>query len=448
MSHKKIQSTTSRTVLALAVLSLVSGCATTKPTQHYRAEQAPTASTKPAKRHHAALKPGSYEQPVTLKASELLPKALLSGPDYTIDERVDNDGYMNIYTIKSKFGDMRVVSTPLVSKRVNEIRAIAEIDKISKTAEFARGIAKAGTDVVGGAVKLVTSPVDTVTTGASSVQKLFWRGDDIVSNDAKSYAEDSKVESLIGFSKTKREYSHALNVDVYSRNPLLKKPLDQLTWAGYSGDMAGTLAMSAVGGGAGVALSVAGWANTLDSVFRDTSPGDLRIKNYKQLAAMGVRKPLADRFIANGYYTPREQTLLVDALSSINAVKERAEFIRFAALSDSGDISEFRQRQARMYAAYDKDIAPLKRFIPIGQIAGALNQKGVVILNVPLDYLVWTAEMAKVVETINQQIDKLPGVKGTELRLTGSLTPMARKSLKEMGWTVYDKQQTLLADNR
>ena len=446
MLNKKIKSTISGLFVTVALLTLISGCVTTAPGKKSSVNR-PTTISKPARVTRDSSKPGDYEQPLVLKASKLLPKTLLSGPDFTIEERVQNDGFLNIYTLKSRFGNLRVVSTPMVSKRVNEIRAIAEIDKLSKTVEFAKGIAKAGKDVVVGAKDLVTNPVNTVTTGASGVKKLFGRADDLIVGQVRSDAEDSRTKSLIGFSKTKRDYGHALNVDVYSRNQLLQKPLDQLTWAGYSGDMAGTLALSAVGGAAGAALSVASWTNVLGNVFRDQSPGDLRIMNRQRLEAMGVRKTVADRFIANSTYTPREQTLLVEALHSTTGVKERAEFIRFAAQSDNGDISQFRQRQARMYAAYHKSVAPLKRFVPVGQIAAALTKKGVIVLNVPLDYLVWTEEMAQMIETINQKISTLPEINGTELRLTGQLTPMARQSLEEMGWTIYDKQQKLLPDN-
>ncbi|MCH8014604.1 MAG: hypothetical protein IH823_07505, partial [Candidatus Dadabacteria bacterium] len=53
----------------------------------------------------------TYEQPVILKASEILPPDLVKGPHHQVDERVVNDAYLNIYTIHSEFGDVQATST-------------------------------------------------------------------------------------------------------------------------------------------------------------------------------------------------------------------------------------------------------------------------------------------------------------------------------------------------
>jgi hypothetical protein len=45
-----------------------------------------------------------YELPAVLSASRILPAELLSGPNHRVQERVTNDGIVNIYKIDSKFG--------------------------------------------------------------------------------------------------------------------------------------------------------------------------------------------------------------------------------------------------------------------------------------------------------------------------------------------------------
>ena len=45
-----------------------------------------------------------YELPAVLSASRILPAELLSGPNHRVQERVTNDGIVNIYKIDSQFG--------------------------------------------------------------------------------------------------------------------------------------------------------------------------------------------------------------------------------------------------------------------------------------------------------------------------------------------------------
>ncbi len=50
-----------------------------------------------------AAQPGFESLPV-LSASKILPPELLSGPNHRVQEKVKNDGIVNIYTIDSRFG--------------------------------------------------------------------------------------------------------------------------------------------------------------------------------------------------------------------------------------------------------------------------------------------------------------------------------------------------------
>jgi len=77
-----------------------------------------------------------YESSATLKASQIVPKELLTGPDYRIDEKVLNDGFLNHYKVNSKFGEFNAVSNATLRKRIWEIRAMAEMDKVTGTKEF------------------------------------------------------------------------------------------------------------------------------------------------------------------------------------------------------------------------------------------------------------------------------------------------------------------------
>ena len=48
---------------------------------------------------------------------------------------------------------------------------------------------------------------------------------------------------------------------------------------------------------------------------------------------------------------------------------------------------------------------------------------GAVVIDLPLDYLVWTEPMARLLNQWSQMISELPGVKEKQVWLTGTLSP-------------------------
>ena len=92
-----------------------------------------------------------FESSQTLRASQILPPELLRGPYHGVEEQVLNDGYLNHYTVNSKFGKYTVISTPLLRKRIHEINAIGELEKIKGTKEFIKSFKESGFKTLEGA---------------------------------------------------------------------------------------------------------------------------------------------------------------------------------------------------------------------------------------------------------------------------------------------------------
>ena len=64
-------------------------------------------------------------------------------------------------------------------------------------------------------------------------------------------------------------------------------------------------------------------------------------KQYEKLIAMDVNQDIAELFIDNSIYTPREQTLLVAALDEMGGVQGREAFVKTATLADNVDFAYF-----------------------------------------------------------------------------------------------------------
>jgi hypothetical protein len=268
----------------------------------------------------------------------------------------------------------------------------------------------------------------------------------IVSGGAKGAEEDSVTANIIGYSKVKREYAHEFGVDVYSRNPYLQTQLDAVAKAGYAGNIAAKLALSIPSGGGGAYVSITSNTQSLNETFRDTPALELRKRNRAKLDAMRVAPTIADLYVANSVLTPREQTEIVEALSSMNGTEERGVFLKHAMFTDNADVAYFRRLQAGMYADYYKNVGPIARFVAIGDIAAGQKEDGGLVFCVPLDMLYWTDSAAAFV-TVFDGNAATAGVKGKELWLAGGASAMARKELEARGWTVRERMGKALAVN-
>ena len=393
---------------------------------------------------HALAPPASgYEAAQTLRASTFLPAALRSGAHFRVDDKVANDGYVNTYHLTSKFGTFPAVSTAMLVKRIEEVNALVVMEHVKGTTEFTHAIKKAGSNVVGSAQNLVTHPVETVKGAAAGLGTAFRRASASLTGPKRSDAEESRVKDVIGFARTKRDYAYHFGVDVYSDNTVLQERLDEITWAGYGGSMTLSVALAAVPGSAGAAVSVVTTTRFLNDVFRTTAPVDLRRMNGEKLQAMDVHPEIADAYLNNGAFSPREQTLLVHALDAMHGVDNRAAFIRFALATPTRQMAFFRERQAEMYAGYHTTVASLSSFVALGELAAARTGNGALVFCVPLDYLVWTEPMATFITAANKVIDEA-GAQEKQLWVTGSLSAVARKEMESRGWQVHEHSEARL----
>jgi hypothetical protein len=385
-----------------------------------------------------------YEAAPVLSASKILPPELLSGPNHRVQEKVANDGYLNTYQIDSKFGTFPAVSTAVLRKRIGEINAMVVMEKVQGSKEYLDSIKEGGLDAMTSALSLMTKPVQTISGAVQGLGAAFSRAGEGLFGAKRSQSEDSKVKDLIGFSTTKRQYAFQFDVDVYSENQKLQDMLNRISWAGYAGSLTWSAAMSAVPGGAGVAMTVVGTNKLLNEVFQNMPPVELRKMNTEKLNTMGVHPEVTDAFINNTVFSPREQTLLVHALSEMNGVADRGALVRLALPSQNSTVALFRQRQAQMYAGYNKSVTPLESFISLGQFAVSRTKNGALVVNLPLDYLVWTEPMAQLLTGANQLISTLPGIKEKQVWLAGTLSPRARKEIESRGWQIRDRAEAQL----
>src|SRR5207244_9796274 len=141
---------------------------------------------------------------------------------------------------------------------------------------------------------------------------------------------------------------------------------------------------------------------------------------------------------------PRYQTLLVNALEELKGVGNRATFVRLAAGSVNKDIAFFRERQAEMYAGYNRALAPIETCLALGEFAAARTTKNEIVFNVPLDHLVWTEPMAKLLTAADARVTQSTRPANKQLWVTGTVSARAKKEIESLGWQLHERSEEQL----
>ncbi len=88
----------------------------------------------------SATSAAQFEAPANRKAAEILPAALLKGPNYQVRETVVSYGYMHHWTVDSDFGTFEATGDGALRSLIREIHAIAALNEVSKGEAFAGAI--------------------------------------------------------------------------------------------------------------------------------------------------------------------------------------------------------------------------------------------------------------------------------------------------------------------
>ena len=114
-----------------------------------------------------------YEPPPTLRASDLVPADRLQGPGYQVDDAVPTDGFLATFTVRSDYGVFEARGPGMLEIRLGEVAALRQLDAISTSDAFVKGLKDSATELGGQVKQLVTHPVDTVKGMPEGVGRFF-----------------------------------------------------------------------------------------------------------------------------------------------------------------------------------------------------------------------------------------------------------------------------------
>jgi hypothetical protein len=371
--------------------------------------------------------PPPETEPV-LKTADFKGLPPLTGAGYRIDPSVPVSGYLGKFTVKTDLGDVVADGIELLHQRVNEVKAVGELDKMSTSDVFVKALgqsASQGAQAVGQAVE---HPVDTLKNVPSGIGRLFGSFKKDVSDTVDNGSSGvSSVSDSMGVGKARRQLAHKVGVDPYTSNPLVSKRLDSLSKAAFAGGVSIDVVFAVASGGAATAVS---FTRTVSNLAWELPPEDIRARNQTNLAAMGVAQPTGDALLNNTTYTPTLALAFVEALKALDVKDGSTDFTQLAAQAATETEARFYIDQLRMAGVYKKS-ERIERLDVAGKI-GVMRAGDRLFVPVPVDYLSWTEGVRAAVES--------PKFEARErvVWLTGEASRRAHEGLRETRWTVRE----------
>jgi len=387
--------------------------------------------------------PAGYEAEPVLGAKDRATPELLKGPDFTVDAKVPVRGFLERFTIQSKYGTFQANGLAMLPIRVNEVEALAKLDQLSGTKEFAEAAGKAIARPVTSTVNMLVHPVDTITGFPDGVARLFGRiklGSERVYDAATAPGQSGGERAseatkrvgmatinAIGFEKERRDLAKSLGVDPYTSNEVLSKKLTDAAWVAFSGRFLIQTATSIL-----VPYSMAMSAVTItNSSIYDTPPGDLINNATVIFGATGASDAQVQALVQNPQYTLTVLTELALGVQRLNGVAGVDSVVLFGAAARTQDECRFVAGAVNMLARYHEAVAPIAQVTAPGPILGR-TANGTLVLPAPVDYVAWLERVALAANRPDLQAPE------KVFFVSGRLTPLAQKELSKRGWQLFE----------
>jgi hypothetical protein len=386
----------------------------------------------------------TVEKPPSFNAAQI-PGIKRVGQNYTIRNPVKSDGILRVYVLATPYGDITVHGDEMLRMRINELNALAVMEKVANSEAFGKALAEAGLSPLVFTGHLITNPVGTVQNTFAGVGSFFNRLGSGMANAGKT--QDDALSSLLGVTDQRRQIAATYGVDPYTDLPPLNEKLQQLSQAAATGGLVVAGAMMAIPGGiAGLIVSNLSTANKLndlglEELARSYTASQILDINRAVLSKMGVGDELNARLLANRNYTPIDAAALVAALDSLHGVQHRELFVARAAAANGRAIAYVMRRTAEYLADDYRRHGGYVRFVSFADFPYVVTRDGRVMALLPIDALSWTRETAVGFIAVSNARKAMAPTSRGQLRITGMATAMAKREMKARGWAVLEHQR-------
>jgi hypothetical protein len=362
-----------------------------------------------------------YETPGAVNAQDFLPKSAFSGEKIFVEKIAQNDGLQNTYQVRAGPEEYKITGSTAAMEVLQEIRAIHQLRQISTAKAFTHGLKLSAKGTYQSGKEIVQDPVGTLKKVPQGASRFFGKVKGFFSDDEEHVGQGTSpgktVKGILGVDKAKRKLAARLGVDVYSRNQVLQNELDRVASAMAGGGVAFDIGTLPIGGAVGIGLTVINVQQTVGSLINDSSPISLRNWNEQNLTKLGANDDLVFQFINHPWYTLRQVTVITASLATTKVNPDL--FLESATKALTPSDGRYFEQVAELLAVYSQKTAPLQSLRLQDGLLCAIDNNGVLIVPVSLDYAIWTAKVAQRVDDLAHLPVDDPTVKGVQVCTDG-----------------------------
>lgn len=367
-----------------------------------------------------------FEKPPVFNASQILPPDVLKGKFYQIEEKVQNDGYMNFYKIRSNFGEFEAEGNSMLRIRIQEIGALAELDQLSKTDVFLDAVKNSAKGQVDAVVNVAKNPVDTVKGLPSGVKNMFGKA----TKKAEKTIDAVQGDKYAKVSDGERRWAQKLGTDPYTSNKTLSDAISKVALVDSVGGF--SVKLVPIPG-----LNYVSAISTVNNLAWSKSSGELQDLNQKTLTDMGLDQHAIQKFLEHPSFSPLHQTAVVASLSEMSGVSDLSAVLQQALTAESETEVRFFVQDVAGLAWYHNTKSPLANMLAGTKLPCALTKDGRQVSVLATDTFFWTKEAA---EAAKDYAAAYADVQATqrELWFIGSVSERSKKEFGKLGWTVHE----------
>lgn len=371
----------------------------------------------------------SFDSPGPVPVSEILAAELIENGRCRIAAVAETDGLHATYRISSDFGSEEITGTQLLANRIRELKAIAALREMNKSAEFGKALIQTGGEKIQSVGAAVKDPVGTVKRLPQGASKFFGRvGTSIKSMGEGKVGATEAVEAAAGVHRKKAELALELGVSPFSTDPVLQSELDAAARAMAAGASLVNFSGLLVGGGVGTALSAVNMNDTFQRALVESSPAELAARSRDALLSLGASPQIVDHFLANPSFDPWQKSAIAKLLSTIG--RNPDPLLAQAVQASSSEDAVYFVQLARLFEKHHTGNAPITEFRAMDGIPCALDHDGTLVVAVAADFIQWTPTVETRANEFLEMKKTNPAIQSLRLSTDGQISSQALEALE------------------
>jgi hypothetical protein len=341
-------------------------------------------------------------------ADRVLGQQISRGSNYRLVERVPVEEYQYVFTIRSDFGEITARGRGMLDLRLRELKSIETATKLSKYPLVVEGILTPLRDTEKGLDLIINEPFESIERVPEGLDLMMDQYRDPADRRAGSPA--------------RRKIAVELDCDPETRNPVLKKLLDELTLYVTGGSLLTSGAMSYI---PVPGLSVLSMTARMKKLIVNSPPSAINGQIDSELDAAGVESSIRHRFRYSSAFTTVQRLQLMEQFRALAGVQNRAALIEVAAKAhtEAEALSSIRKGKMLADTRARKSIRRLKF---VGLFPLAVLNNGTHVLICPYDYVTSTREMNSYVDAYRASNPNVT----TVLLIGGRISPAVLKKVE------------------